>query len=288
MSVGRVVALALPCAVLASCSCARATNDGGGIGQDPAPTAVSIPSAAPAPSESVPWLAPMPSAGGFATYDAGAASDAGTLWSRGDAAAPPTGTIVKNGGTDPLDGRFSFTDATRDIKGTGALVARIDTPRGPLECKLYEDKAPHTVANFVGLARGLRPWKNAQGQWIKKPAYDGTTFHRIIKGFMIQGGDPIGDGNGDPGYAIADEVWPGATHDRAGLLCMANRGRNTNGAQFFITDGAAPHLDAKGYTIFGECSPTSRVRDLASWPVSGERALNPPVIARVTILREKF
>ena len=153
---------------------------------------------------------------------------------------------------------------------------------------LLEGAAPRNVANFVGLARGLRPFKDpTTSAWVKRPAYDGTTFHRIIKGFMIQGGDPIGDGNGDPGYAIADEIWPGATHDRAGLLCMANRGRNTNGAQFFITDGAAPHLDAKGYTIFGECSPTSRVRDLASWPVSGERALNPPVIARVTIAREK-
>jgi peptidyl-prolyl cis-trans isomerase A (cyclophilin A) len=267
----------LALAVLSLASCTPAPT-AGGIGDDPAPTAVTIPSAAPAPSGSVPWLTPMPTGVAFA-YDAGVL--------RGDASTtpPPTGTIVKTGGDDPLAGRFSLAEATRDLKGTGALVARIDTARGPLECKLYEDKAPHTVANFVGLARGIRPWKNAQNQWMKKAAYDGTSFHRIVRGFMIQGGDPIGDGVGDVGYVIDDEVWPGATHDRAGLLCMANRGKNTNAAQFFITDGAALHLDSKGYTIFGECSPLSRVHELAGWPVSGDKALSPPAITAISILR---
>lgn len=281
----RALALAVPCAALASCSCAHPSGDGSGLGPDPAPTTVTIPSAPLAPSGVVPWVAPMPSGTGASTFDAGAALDAGTSTSRADAAPPSPGTIVKNGGGDPLEGRFTLADATRDLRGSGALVAHIDTARGALDCKLYEEKAPRTVATFVGLARGLRPWKNGLGQWVKKPAYDGTTFHRIIRGFMIQGGDPVGEGNGDPGFTFDDEIWPGATHDRAGLLCMANSGKNTNAAQFFITDGPALHLDSKGFTIFGECAPVSRIHELAAWPVSGERALSPPVIARVTVTR---
>src|SRR5713101_4472977 len=94
------------------------------------------------------------------------------------------GTVVKHGGSDPLDGKFTIADATKDLKGSGALLATIDTSKGPITCKLYEDKAPNTAANFAGLARGLRPWKDGD-DWVKRPAYDGTTFHRIIKGFMI-------------------------------------------------------------------------------------------------------
>jgi peptidyl-prolyl cis-trans isomerase A (cyclophilin A) len=121
---------------------------------------------------------------------------------------------------------------------------------------------------------------------VNKPAYDGTTFHRVIKGFMIQGGDPKGNGTGEPGYVIPDEIWSGAKHDRAGLLCMANRGKNTNGAQFFITDAAAPHLDG-GYTIFGECQPEQVVHDIAGVSVSGERPTQPVTIKSVTISRDE-
>ena len=160
---------------------------------------------------------------------------------------------------------FTLADATKGLlPETGQLVATLDTSKGSIECNLYEDKAPITVANFVGLARGLRKWQDpASGQWVTKPAYDGTTFHRVIKGFMIQGGDPKGDGSGEPGYVIPDEVWPGAKHDKPGQLCMANRGPNTNGAQFFVTDDAAPHLD-KGYTIFGQCGNIDIVHAIAS------------------------
>ena len=166
-------------------------------------------------------------------------------------------------------------------------MATIETDLGSLDCKLFEDKAPITVANFVGLARGVRPWKEPQtGQWVKKPAYDGTIFHRVIKGFMIQGGDPKGTGSGEPGYVIPDEIWENALHDRPGLLCMANRGPNTNGAQFFITDALAKHLDG-GYTIFGECGPEEMVHKLASVEVQGERPKNPPKIKTVTIRRGK-
>lgn len=187
---------------------------------------------------------------------------------------------------DPLQGKFTLEDALEGLPGEGKLVALIKTSLGSLSCELYEDKAPITVANFVGLARGLRPFKGASGQWEKKPGYDGTTFHRIIKGFMIQGGDPKGTGAGEPGYVIPDEIWPGAAHDERGLLCMANRGPNTNGMQFFILDGAAPHLDG-GYTIFGKCSPPETIDKIASVKTRGDRAVDPPRIERVTIERQK-
>ncbi|HKQ71556.1 MAG TPA: peptidylprolyl isomerase [Polyangiaceae bacterium] len=185
---------------------------------------------------------------------------------------------------DPLKGSFSMSDATQGIAGSGSLFATIETDLGKLECKLFEDKAPLTVANFVGLARGTRPWKDPEGKWVKKAAYDGTVFHRIIKGFMIQGGDAKGTGSGEPGYVVPDELWEGAKHDRAGLLCMANRGPNTNGAQFFITDASAPHLD-RGYTIFGECTPEDMVHKLASVEVQGERPKSPPKIKSIKIHR---
>jgi peptidyl-prolyl cis-trans isomerase A (cyclophilin A) len=167
-------------------------------------------------------------------------------------------------------------------------MAKIDTDKGAISCKLLDDKAPNTVANFVGLARGIRPFQDPKtaGDWVKRPAYDGTTFHRIIKGFMIQGGDPKGTGNGEPGYTIKDEIWPGAKHDKAGLLCMANRGHDTNGMQFFITDAAAAHLD-NNYTIFGDCSPEQTIHDIASLPVKGDRPDSPPAIKSVTISRGK-
>jgi len=185
---------------------------------------------------------------------------------------------------DPLAGKFTLADATRGLAGSGPLAATLETELGKLECKLYDDKAPITVANFIGLARGIRPWKDPDGKWVKKPAYDGTVFHRVIKGFMIQGGDPKGNGSGEPGYVIPDEIWENALHDRPGLLCMANRGPNTNGAQFFITDAAAPHLD-RNYTIFGECGPEEMVHKVASVDVIGERPKSAPKIKSVKIHR---
>jgi peptidyl-prolyl cis-trans isomerase A (cyclophilin A) len=191
----------------------------------------------------------------------------------------------KNG--DPLNGSFSLADATKDLPGKGSIVAKIDTSKGALQCKLYDDKAPITVANFIGLATGKRPWKDPNtGKWVTRPAYDGTGFHRIIKGFMIQGGDPKGNGSGEPGYTIKDEIWEGAKHDRAGLLAMANRGPNTNGAQFFIMDAAAAHLDG-GYTIFGDCAPVEVVHDIASVPTGmQDKPVTPVTIKSVTISRD--
>jgi peptidyl-prolyl cis-trans isomerase A (cyclophilin A) len=187
---------------------------------------------------------------------------------------------------DPLKGAFSLADATKNVKGTGALTAKIETSQGTVTCRLFDDKAPVTVANFIGLATGERTWKDpSTGKWVNKPAYDGTTFHRVIKGFMIQGGDPRGNGTGEPGYVIKDEIWEGGKHDRIGLLCMANRGPNTNGAQFFITEEPKASLDG-GYTIFGECAPAEVIHDIAKVPTGpSDKPLTPVVIKSVKIAR---
>lgn len=199
-------------------------------------------------------------------------------------AAPPVATVPVSP-DDPLGGKFTLEDATKGLTGSGTLVAEMHTELGKLECELYDDKAPITVANFVGLSRGLRPFKQPDGKWAKKNGYDGTTFHRVIKGFMIQGGDPQGTGAGEPGYVIPDEVWEGARHDQRGQLCMANRGKNTNGMQFFIMDGKAAHLDG-GYTIFGKCGPEETIVKLASVEVQGDRSVKPTKINKVLIKRK--
>jgi peptidyl-prolyl cis-trans isomerase A (cyclophilin A) len=203
--------------------------------------------------------------------------------------APPAEPVAveSTDGADPTGGKFGLAEATAGLAGTGPLSATIVTNMGTLRCRFFEDKAPITVANFVGLARGTRPFKAKDGQWVKKPFYDGTTFHRIIKGFMIQGGDPLGSGAGGPGYEIVDEIWPGATHDKPGLMCMANRGKNTNGSQFFITDAPAKQLDGN-YTIFGECSPVSVVRDIAKVAKGpDDRPLQPVRMEKVEVTRRQ-
>ncbi len=133
-----------------------------------------------------------------------------------------------------------------------ATYATFKTSLGDIVVKLLPEKAPKTVENFVGLAEGTKEWKDPRtGQTVKKPLYDGTVFHRVIPGFVIQGGDPLGNGTGGPGYKFADEIGPDNKFDRPGLLAMANAGPNTNGSQFFITEVPTPHLN-RGHTIFGE------------------------------------
>lgn len=186
---------------------------------------------------------------------------------------------------DPLHGAFTLAQATKGLSGKGPLVATIETTEGALTCRLLEAEAPRNVASFVGLARGIRPFKDpGTSTWVKRPAYDGTLFHRVIRGFMIQGGDPSGKGSGDGGFLVPDEIWEGGKHDRAGLLCTANRGPNTNSLQFFVTDAAAPHLDG-GFTIFGVCGPVHTIHALAAVPVERDRPVTPLVIQRVTVRR---
>lgn len=134
---------------------------------------------------------------------------------------------------------------------TDPLHATLKTNHGDIRVQLFSDQAPKTVRNFVELAEGQREWTHPKtGQQQRAPLYDGTEFHRIIPGFMIQGGDPLGSGRGGPGYQFADEFHPDLQFDKPYLLAMANAGPNTNGSQFFITVAATSWLNFK-HTIFG-------------------------------------
>lgn len=136
--------------------------------------------------------------------------------------------------------------------GPGDLIATIDTSMGAIQIRLFEDKAPQTVANFVGLADGSKQWKDPRsGQQVKKPFYDGQAFSRVAPGLVVQAGDPKGDGSGDPGFVLPDEFHPSLRHSRSGVVTMANRGKHTNGSQFMITLRALPLLDNRN-SVFGE------------------------------------
>ncbi len=144
--------------------------------------------------------------------------------------------------------------------------AIIKTNMGSITCTLFPDKAPLTVENFIGLAEGTKVWKNPVSGAKKEhtPLYDGTIFHRVIPGFMIQGGDPAGNGGGDPGYKFKDEITD-LKFDRPGRLAMANSGPDTNGSQFFITEVPTPHLNGH-HTIFGQCEDLPLITHIANVP----------------------
>ncbi len=152
-----------------------------------------------------------------------------------------------------MSGIKKFDETPADyVPGEGALHAVLHTNHGEIDILLYEKLAPKTVANFVGLATGKREWTDPETfEKSNKPFYDGVIFHRVIPGFMIQGGDRTGTGRGGPGYRFEDEFHPQLRHTKGGLLSMANAGPNTNGSQFFITEGPTPHLDNR-HAIFGE------------------------------------
>ena len=170
---------------------------------------------------------------------------------------------------------------------TGPTVV-IDTSMGRLTCKLFDQEAPLTVANFIGLATGTKAWTDPKT--LKKvdgvPFYDGTTFHRVIPGFMIQGGDRLGTGEGDAGYYIPDEIVPTLRFDVPGRLAMANSGSGTDGSQFFITQVATPQLDGN-YTIFGQCDPHTVLMVTGIALVdrdAKDKPLTPVVMNKVTIV----
>ena len=153
---------------------------------------------------------------------------------------------------------FSACDSGDAKNKKGAIMpekktyAIFETSLGDIEVLLYPDKAPKTVENFIGLAGGTKEWADPRNlEKVKRPLYNGTLFHRVIPNFMIQGGDPKGNGTGGPGYRFEDEFVKELTFSRPGILAMANSGPNTNGSQFFITEVPTTHLDGR-HTIFGE------------------------------------
>ena len=164
--------------------------------------------------------------------------------------------------------------------------AILHTTAGDINCTLFKDKAPLTVDNFIGLATGKKDWTNpiTKAKKTNTPLYDGTIFHRVIPDFMIQGGDPAGNGSGDPGYRFKDEITD-LKFDRPGRLAMANSGPNTNGSQFFITEAPTPHLNGH-HTIFGQCEPLSLVQHIARMPrdPSTDKPFNPVRIKHIEIV----
>ena len=168
------------------------------------------------------------------------------------------------------------------------LHAHFTTSEGRFTVELFEAEVPNTVANFVGLADGTKEWTDPKsGQKVKKPYYDGIVFHRVIDGFMIQGGDPLGTGTGGPGYTFADEFSPKLRHNKVGILSMANSGPHTNGGQFFITLAPTPWLDNR-HTVFGAVVEGQEVVEkIGKTPTSkpGDRPLTPITIQSVTLQR---
>jgi peptidyl-prolyl cis-trans isomerase A (cyclophilin A) len=175
------------------------------------------------------------------------------------------------------------------IEPTGPLVV-FDTSMGRLTCRLFDKQSPIAAANFIGLATGTKEYTDpVSGKKVKGvPFYDGTTFHRVIPNFMIQGGDRKGDGTGDAGYYFEDEQTPGLNFDVAGRLAMANSGPNTNGSQFFITEVPYPDLNGK-YTIFGQCDTHSVLMVATIARVdrnANDKPLSPVTLNKVTIVRQ--
>ncbi len=200
---------------------------------------------------------------------------------------PPAASTPPAGGDDvrpPV--AADLAEYTKDLTGAGKMVATFDTTMGAIHCELFPEKAPMTVANFVGLATGKKAWLNPKTQEVVKgkPYFDGLIFHRVIPDFMIQGGDPLGVGRGGPGYQFGDETNNGLKM-APGTLAMANAGPSTNGSQFFITEVAPDHLNGK-HTIFGQCKELDLVKKIARVPQdAGNKPNTPIVMNRLTITK---
>ena len=213
-----------------------------------------------------------------------------------ESTAPAAATAVTEppeAETPPPDGPFPSmgsdverialkTRYTRDIGGQGKLFATLDTSAGEIRCELFEDLVPRTVDNFVGLARGQKPWRDpSNGATVTRPFYDGLVFHRVIPGLLIQSGDPTGTGQGGPGYTFADEFGEGLSHAQPGVLSMAQSRPDGNGSQFFVTAAAAPHFDRR-YPIFGLCANADIVDKISRGDTGDSRVHRPldPVLLR--------
>ncbi len=181
-------------------------------------------------------------------------------------------------------------DKGPEIESGKDYFAEIKTSKGSFFIKLFDDKTPVTVRNFVNLAEGTGEFKDPKsGEWVKRPYFDGIIFHRVISKFMVQTGDPLGQGTGGPGYVIRDEMDPSLNFTEPGLLGMANRGPGTGGSQFFITEVATPWLNQK-HTIFGKLlegsDGVSLVKEIANVPkAAGDKPITPITMEKVTIHR---
>ena len=218
-----------------------------------------------------------------------------------DSSAPGANAPTQQQQTQPSNSQApADSQALPDAPGATATLppqvqpegptAVFDTSMGRMVCKLYSKESPNTVANFVGLATGSKEWTDPVTHEKKqgKRFYDGTTFHRVIPGFMIQGGDPTGTGTGDPGYFFNDELDPTLNFETPGMLAMANAGPNTNGSQFFITTAAYPTLDGH-YSIFGKCDDASVLVAQAITEVERDdrdKPLQPVSLNKVTIVED--
>jgi peptidyl-prolyl cis-trans isomerase A (cyclophilin A) len=206
------------------------------------------------------------------------------------AAAAPTFAFAQQAAkpADDLPDAPQATVAAMTLPNGPTVV--MDTSMGRITCQFYERQAPKAVANFIALAEGTKDWTDPATKKVvhNKRYYDGTTFHRVIPEFMIQGGDPTGTGMGDPGYTFEDEIDPNLNFDQPGKLAMANSGPNTNGSQFFVTEQAYDALN-QHYTLFGQCDEPSVlvVKTIARVKRDGgDKPLTPVVLKQVTIVRE--
>lgn len=202
--------------------------------------------------------------------------------------APDPASSASRAGVDPLGGPITLAQATANLPGDGPLVAHLETSMGKLTCTLIPERAPHTVAQFVGLANGTRPYRTRRG-WLEKPAYDGSRIHRIVPGAMVVGGRPAdahADGNG---LLAVPEPWPGMNLDRAGLLCAAGRGSLGAGELLLTGSGAsfAERADAGAPlpTVFGRCEPASLIDRMTRVPSERGRPREAIVLQRVRVRR---
>ena len=199
-------------------------------------------------------------------------------------------TLTLAAGAASADPKADLDAALKGASGSGPdVLATFTTNLGVIHCRLFADESPITVANFAALALGNKEFEDPKtGKKVKRKFFDGLIFHRVIPNFMIQGGDPAGNGTGGPGFAIPDEFSPKLKHDRGGLLSMANRGPNTGGSQFFLTEKATPWLDGK-HAIFGECKELDLVKRIARVPViTPNRPREDVVVESLEIKRGKF
>jgi peptidyl-prolyl cis-trans isomerase A (cyclophilin A) len=211
------------------------------------------------------------------------AAGSGAAGSGAGSAAPPALPSSSDTVREPV--ADDLAEYLKNVPGTGdKVLAEIKTSEGTLHCVLFADKATMTVANFVGLATGQKAWKDPNTKDVKKatPYYDGLTFHRVAKGFMIQGGDPLGNGTGGPGYTFAEETYPDLKHEPGTMSMAKTSAPHSTGSQFFVMEAANSALDG-GYSVFGKCKEVDIVKKMTALEGVRETPTKKITIEKVTI-----